>query len=550
MLEELHIKNLALIKDTNLEFDSNFISLVGETGAGKTLIVDSLSILKGDKFDFSLISDKSSKTIVSALFKLDKKFISIHQEVQDYIDNDTLLLKRVISIDHTSKYYINDEIVTLSTYKNVSEHLIDIHSQGENNSLLNESKHLFYLDQFIGSKLTDLKKKYDENLKKYNDDLERLKEFENENKEIDVEYLNYQIKEIKKYNLKENEIEDLLEEEKTLKNFEKLNEDYSTYLKSKQSSNNSIDDMLSSIIVSLRKFKDTSLSEEASSVIENCSQLSDSLTSFEEKFSNLDFNPARIEYVNQRLFDLKGLMKKFGSSTSLILTKLHEFEDKLNKVEDFEMIKKDYEKVISEDYKNLMLIAKEISTIRKKYAIELENNLSSIMSELGLKRDGFKVEFKEVEPNKTGIDKVAFLVCLNEGMPFENLVKASSGGENSRLMLSLKCILNSLDPYSLLVFDEIDTGVSGKIAYLVGKVIKKISKSSQVLVISHLPQVVSASNCAYEVEKTNIDNHTYSHVKQLDNEGKILAVAKLLSSENVTSEATKQARNLDAEFKD
>lgn len=550
MLEELHIKNLALIKDTNLEFDSNFISLVGETGAGKTLIVDSLSILKGDKFDFSLISDKSSKTIVSALFKLDKNFISIHKEVEDYIDGESLLLKRVVSIDHTSKYYINDEMVTLSTYKTVSEHLIDIHSQGENNSLLNESKHLFYLDQFIGNKLTDLKKKYDESLRKYNDDITKLKEFEEENKEIDVEYLNYQIKEIKKYNLKENEIEDLLEEEKTLKNFEKLNEDYSIYLKSKQSSNSSLDDMLSSIIVSLRKFKDTSLSEEASSVIESCSNLSDSLIAFEDKFSNLDFNPSRIEYVNQRLFDLKGLMKKFGSSTSLILSKLHEFEDKLSKVEDFEMIKKDYEKKISEDYNNLIKIAKEISTIRKKSAIELENNLSSIMGELGLKKDGFKVDFKEVEPNKNGIDKVAFLVCLNEGMPFENLVKASSGGENSRLMLSLKCILNSLDPYSLLVFDEIDTGVSGKIAYLVGKVIKKISKSSQVLVISHLPQVVSASSCAYEVEKTNVDNHTYSFVEQLDYEGKIQAVAKLLSSENVTSEAIIQARNLDAEYKD
>lgn len=549
MLEELHIKNLALIEDNNIDFTSPYIALVGETGAGKTLIVDSLSILKGGKFDTSLIRDKNLKTSVAAFFNLDDNFIKNHQEVIDFVDGKSLLIKRVINADNTSKYYINDEIVTAGKYKEVTSHLIDIHSQGENSSLLNENNHLFYLDQFAIKDISKIKKEYCDLYLKYQEDIKELNKLIEDNKDIDEEYLNYQIKEIKKYDLKENEIEDLLAEEKTLKNFESISESYNQYQSIKNNNSLSLDDLLSRLIINLKKFKDTSLDEESKKINESINNLLDSLDDFENKFKSLDFDPKRIDYVNERLFNLKGLMRKYGNSTNDILKKLKEFENSLEKSSDFETIKKDMSIKIEADKNKCIAKAKELSIIRKNSALKLEKELSNIMVSLGLKVGGFKIDFTDCELSVNGIDKVKFLVCLNEGMPFASLVNASSGGENSRLMLALKCVLNALDPYQLLIFDEIDTGVSGKIAYLVGKKIKELSSSSQIIVISHLPQVISSSISCYEVTKTSKDNVTISKIKLLEPELKVEAVAKLLSSSKVTDEARLQAKKLIDEFK-
>ena len=370
-----------------------------------------------------------------------------------------------------------------------------------------------------------------------------------DNKDIDEEYLNYQIKEIKKYDLKENEIEDLLAEEKTLKNFESISESYNQYQSIKNNNSLSLDDLLSRLIINLKKFKDTSLDEESKKINESINNLLDSLDDFENKFKSLDFDPKRIDYVNERLFNLKGLMRKYGNSTNDILKKLKEFENSLEKSSDFETIKKDMSIKIEADKNKCIAKAKELSIIRKNSALKLEKELSNIMVSLGLKVGGFKIDFTDCELSVNGIDKVKFLVCLNEGMPFASLVNASSGGENSRLMLALKCVLNALDPYQLLVFDEIDTGVSGKIAYLVGKKIKELSSSSQIIVISHLPQVISSSISCYEVTKTSKDNVTISKIKLLEPELKVEAVAKLLSSSKVTDEARLQAKKLIDEFK-
>lgn len=548
MLEELHISNLALIEDTNITIDSKYIALVGETGAGKTLIVDSLSLLKGDKFDSSLIRDKNKKVIISGLFMLDEHFIKNHKEINEFIsDDNTVILKRIISTDKTSKYYINDELLTLNKYKEVTSYFLDIHSQGENSMLLDENNHLFYLDEYIKKDIDKIKNEYVKLYKTYLDDNKELEKMIEDNSSIDEEYLTFQINEIKKYKLQENEIEDLLQEEKTLKNYEKLIEIYSNYLSIKDKS--SLDETLSQMLSSLRFFKETSLNKEAINLSENISSLIDSMDEFEDAISSLDIDQNRIEYVNERLFNLKGLMRKYGSSTKDILDKLNDFESKLSLAKDFTYLKEELNKKIEDDYNKAYLKAKELSSLRKKYAVKLEKEISSTMSELGLLKDGFKVDFEEGKLSINGIDKVSYKVCLNDGMPFSSLVKASSGGENSRLMLSLKCVLNALDPYQLLVFDEIDTGVSGKIASLVGKLIKKISDSSQVIVISHLPQVVSSSLRAYEVYKKSEKDKTISYVKELDENGKINAVAKLLSSSKVSDEAILQAKKLIDEYK-
>ena len=544
MLEELHIKNLALIEDTNIDFSSPYISLVGETGAGKTLIVDSLSILKGDKFDFSLIRDKSKKTVLSASFVIDDSLIDRNEEFSEYLTKQ-LLVKRIINTDHSSRYYINDEQVSSSIYKKILSLLIDIHSQGENSSLLDEKNHLYYLDSYLKNDLSEIKKEYSSLYSDYLKDLQQLKTMEEEKEDFDKDYLLFQINEIEKYHLKENEIEDLINEESRMKSYQNLLKDYQEFSSILYQSD--IMSSLSSLLSVIRRFKDSQI--DVSSLADNLSSLKESISQFENDFENMDIDPDRLEYINQRLFDLKGLMKKYGRSTEEILGKLDEYKRKLSFLDEYQIDKDNLLKKIDKKKEQLFLIAKKLSSTRKENAYKLEKDISSVLKKLLLKEDGFKIQIKEKELSKDGVDDVSFLISLNEGMPFSSLKEAVSGGENSRLMLALKCIMNSLDPSVLLVFDEVDTGVSGKVAFYVGTLLKEISKTSQVLVISHLPQVVASSYVSYEVEKKTLNNTTISTVKELNEKERIKAIAKLLSSKSITDEALLQAENLVKEFK-
>ncbi|MCI7220015.1 MAG: DNA repair protein RecN [Candidatus Enterosoma sp.] len=544
MLEELHIKNLALIEDTNIDFSSPYISLVGETGAGKTLIVDSLSILKGDKFDFSLIRDKSKKTVLSASFVIDDSLIDRNEEFSEYLTKQ-LLVKRIINTDHSSRYYINDEQVSSSVYKKILSLLIDIHSQGENSSLLDEKNHLYYLDSYLKNDLSEIKKEYSSLYSDYLKDLQQLKTMEEEKEDFDKDYLLFQINEIEKYHLKENEIEDLINEESRMKSYQNLLKDYQEFSSILYQSD--IMSSLSSLLSVIRRFKDSQI--DVSSLADNLSSLKESISQFENDFENMDIDPDRLEYINQRLFDLKGLMKKYGRSTEEILGKLDEYKRKLSFLDEYQIDKDNLLKKIDKKKEQLFLIAKKLSSTRKENAYKLEKDISSVLKKLLLKEDGFKIQIKDKELSKDGVDDVSFLISLNEGMPFSSLKEAVSGGENSRLMLALKSIMNSLDPSVLLVFDEVDTGVSGKVAFYVGTLLKEISKTSQVLVISHLPQVVASSYVSYEVEKKTLNNTTISTVKELNEKERIKAIAKLLSSKSITDEALLQAENLVKEFK-
>lgn len=544
MLEELHIKNLALIEDTNIDFSSPYISLVGETGAGKTLIVDSLSILKGDKFDFSLMRDKSKKTVLSASFVIDDSLIDRNEEFSEYLTKQ-LLVKRIINTDHSSRYYINDEQVSSSVYKKILSLLIDIHSQGENSSLLDEKNHLYYLDSYLKNDLSEIKNEYSSLYSDYLKDLQQLKTMEEEKEDFDKDYLLFQINEIEKYHLKENEIEDLINEESRMKSYQNLLKDYQEFSSILYQSD--IMSSLSSLLSVIRRFKDSQI--DVSSLADNLSSLKESISQFENDFENMDIDPDRLEYINQRLFDLKGLMKKYGRSTEEILGKLDEYKRKLSFLDEYQIDKDNLLKKIDKKKEQLFLIAKKLSSTRKENAYKLEKDISSVLKKLLLKEDGFKIQIKDKELSKDGVDDVSFLISLNEGMPFSSLKEAVSGGENSRLMLALKSIMNSLDPSVLLVFDEVDTGVSGKVAFYVGTLLKEISKTSQVLVISHLPQVVASSYVSYEVEKKTLNNTTISTVKELNEKERIKAIAKLLSSKSITDEALLQAENLVKEFK-
>jgi DNA repair protein RecN (Recombination protein N) len=550
MIKELHISNLAVIEDTLLCFESSYLALVGETGAGKSLVVDSLGLIKGDKSDFSLVRDPSLKASVTASFSLSPDFIKKHNEIKDYVDvNGDLIAKRVLYPDHSNRSFLNDEPVTLGHYREAISHLIDIHSQGANSSLLDESRHLFYLDQYGYQDEKNALNDYQISYQKLLQAKKELADLLDSHKELDRDYLDFQIKEIEKYDLKENEIEDLNAEFESLKGYQAVKTRYDEYLEAASLPEGTITDLIETLETKLDHFSDTSLSQEASVAREKCQDLINSLASFKDSFEALDSNPQRLDEINQRLFDLKGLQRKYGKSTNDILEKLKDYKEKVSQLDSFETLKNEKEKQVKACLAEANQKAQVLSDLRKKTGPLLEKAISSQMGDLGLNKNGFKVSFEKTELNENGFDKVTFLVGLNAGLGYQPLAKAASGGENSRLMLALKTVLNSLDPYDLLVFDEIDTGVSGRIASLVAKKISSLSSSSQILVISHLPQVVASSFNQLLITKTTKDQKTFTTARPLNALESVREVAKMISGDQVTDSALTQAQELIKEYR-
>lgn len=547
MIEELHITNLAMFDDIRIDFDSNYVALLGETGAGKSLIVNAINLLKGEKCDSKLFRDKEKKMVVSALFSLSDKFLLLHQELKDFLDESkTVILKRIINTDNSSRYYINDEIVTLNEYKLLIQHLIDIHSQNGKNDLLNDSKQIQYLDLY-SDEIVPLKRDFKE---KYDEYKSKIKEYDDlllSHKEDDREYLEFQIANIKKYDLKENEIESLNEEFNSLKDYESIKEKFDQY--SNIINSEYFENGISSLSKALKNFKTTSLEENSNKIIEDIYSLQEDIFTFNQKFKELNIDPNRIDYINERLFSLKDLMRRYGKTSKEILDKLIEFESKLNNIDTFEEKKIELENDIEKSKKILLEKAKILSSNRKKIAADLEKNINAQLSSLGLKNGGFKIEIEQKELSFDGIDKVTFLVSMNMGMPYLSLSKTSSGGESSRLMLALKIVLNKVDPYQLVILDEIDTGISGKIASMVAKKIKMLSSDSQVIFISHLPQVVASCEKGILIKKNDDEKMSYSLGKTLTEEQLISFIASMLSGNEITDKAVSNAIELRKEYR-
>lgn len=545
MIKELHISNFAVIEDTTLSFGSPYLALVGETGAGKSLIVESLGLIRGDKADFTKLRDPAKKAVVSALFSLSKAYVSLHPEVGTWLDSEgSLLLKRTLNPDRTSRYYVNDEPVTLTQFKDLSQHLIDIHSQGQNWELYDEKNHLAYLDRFGGKNLALDSKAYQEayqGLVKARTSLEELLKGQ---EGLDRDYLEFQIKEIERYHLKPNEIEDLNQEYLSLRDLERLTEKYQEYDQAATLPEGKLSDVIAHLQGKLSTFSDTSLAPQASALQENLRSALDSFSVLEEAYRELNSNPKRLDEINQRLYDLKGLQRKYGKTTAEILAKEAEYKAKLDAASHFEEAKEDANYEIHKAEEACRKAGALLTQDRQEAKIGLEKAIGKEMGQLGLPSQGFRVSLTAGDISPTGLDVCAFETALNAGLDFASLKEAASGGESSRLMLSLKVVLNGLNPYDLLVFDEIDTGISGRVAALVAKKIQTVSTQSQVLVISHLPQVVASAEEAWKVEKKTTNGMTYTTAHSLTSEGLIKEVATMISGKEVTPAALAQAQAL------
>lgn len=544
MIQELHIENLAVREDATLEFTANDVALVGETGAGKSLVVSSLLLLRGERADYSLVRDKAKKASVSALFVPSQSFLSSHEERKEDLEDGILLLKRTLNPDKTSRYYINGSPVSLSERKEVTSHLIDIHSQASRYDLLDEGKQLSYLDKYGKEPLEKAKKAFDLAYQNYLKKKEEKETLISTHKERDRDYLAFQISEIEKYHIKEHEIEDLNAEYSSFREREERKRKYDDFLSSVENGNQSLTQTLQTCVNKLHPFLTSSYKEKAEQLISLANERADSLSSFYDSFSNIEKNSARRDEINSRLFELKGLRRKYGKTTDEILSKYHTYQSRLKERDSYEELRKEKDEEIHKAKEEARKKAENLSLLRKESSAKREKNIGREREALGLLKGGFKAELIPNELASNGLEHACFSVRLNKGLGFAPLKKAASGGEASRLRLALKVVLNALDPYDLLILDEIDTGVSGKQASLIANKVKERSKITQVVLISHLPQALSSVDAAILISKKTKDGTTKTTAKSLTKEETILEIARRLSLENRTESALNQARVL------
>lgn len=564
MLKSLEIKDYALIEHIHIEFDKGLNIITGETGAGKSILIDAMSLLLGERASTEVVRKGAQKSFVEGIFDVEnnKKVKKILDE-NDIEFSSELIVRREISLKGSNRCFINDTPVSLQLVKELGDLLVDLHGQHEHQSLLRVETHIDFLDefadnqklledyQFIFKKLTDKKNE----LKKFRDKEASLKE----KKDI----YEFQIKEIDSVNPQPDEDEKLNDELNILENSEKLLEISDEIYNELYESENSISDKLGEIKNKLSRLYDIdkSMSEslqECESALSILKELAETIRSYK---SRIDIDPAEVEEKRERLGSLNLLKKKYGGTLQKVLEHRERIGKEFNLAENFseEILK------LEREIENLRIgsgeNAEKLSARRKKVSSKVESEIKKSLAQLGISDSVFKVlitnfnpdndleNFVYINKNKfsatdNGIDVIEFYISTNPGEDPKPLAKVASGGEVSRIMLSLKSILAKSDKLPLLIFDEIDTGVSGRIAQKVGNVLKELASFHQIISITHLPQIAGLADHHFLVEKKVIGNRVVSSIKKLSRKERIQEVARLLSGEVVTEESIKGAKQL------
>jgi len=547
MLEELRIVNFAIIDDIDIVFKPKLNGLVGETGAGKSIIVDALSLLSGSRSSFNKLRDESKKAFIEGVFTFRKSFLKQHEIILDYLDeNQRLIVSRSLLPSKMSLARINGETVSLKVLKQVMEGIIDIHSQNDSSYLLQSSHHLTLLDSFLGTEHAKLLNRYQAKFEELKRERQKKEDFKKDNDINQREFLEFQIAEIEKFDLKENEIEDLQEELDNLSGYERLQESFASFkqLINSGEDNNLVMDVLARLENVSRGLNGTYLEKEGEYICAKANELEDAINEAFDSFESLDYSPERLEEINARLFELSTLQRKYGKTTDSILSAYREFKQKLAQLEEYDDMLEYFDRRIQSIEVELNTLGDELTSSREKGGEYLTKLVNRELDSLGLLSDGFKVNINPSAMNKFGKDSVNFAVCLNRGSKFMPLKEAASGGESSRLMLALKTVFNKTSPYDILVFDEIDTGISGNIAFKAAKKIMSIAEDSMVILISHLPQVVAACQSTYLVYKDEEKGITKSHIKPLNEREKIQEIGRMVSGSDITQGGIDAAKEL------
>ncbi|WP_411167910.1 DNA repair protein RecN [Clostridium sp. MB05] len=550
MLLQLNIKNFALIQDLSVEFKEGFNILSGETGAGKSILIDTIDYVLGGKFSKDLIRYGECKTVVEAIFSIENEEILDVLKELDIEDEDILIISRETTLSGKSIIKVNGKSVVLSYLKKIREKLLDIHGQHQNQNLLNRAFHIYYLDEFIGEELKPYLDKFDELRKEQNIILEKIKELNgNSDRDKLTDYIKFQIEDIEKAKLKIGEEETLNEEFNLLSNAEKislaLGKTYS--ILDNPIEGISVIEGLSKAVneLSLVENHFEKLKDKRERIEEALYALEEVSRDIRDLSSEIYYDEFELEKINSRIYEISLYKKKYGESVEEILNYLEKLKIQYEELINSEEIIKE----LTLKQKNIETLMREISEqmhiIREKNAVNLEEKIKYELSYIGMEKSKIKILIEKNESfNSRGFDEVIFLISTNPGEPLKPLEKVLSGGELSRIMLALKCVFVDKDKIPTLIFDEIDTGISGTIAKRVGEKMYEVSTKHQVLCITHLPQIAALSDCHYFVSKKVENEKTFTQIRTLDKYDKIKEIAKMTSGDEVSDVTLENASEM------
>ena len=547
MLSALSIKNFAIIDDLQIEFNNGFNVLTGETGAGKSIIIDALGLLIGDRATPSLIKNGASRAYIEGTFFINDNVKKIIEKIlDDEIDENVIYVSKDIYIDGRSISKINGKSITINLLKEIMSLLVDIHSQHDNQYLLNPNNYLDLLDNFMNEEELQVKNRYLNAYKVYLDIKKRYENAQNEKiSEQEIEFLTYQNNEIDAINLGENEIEELEVEQKRINQLSKFSDSINNANELLGGEEGAIDRIYLAK-KSIEKISDDQAFSPYYDKLESIYyDLVDVLESIKAEFDNFDIDEHRINEINDRIYKINILKRKYGKTYDDIHNLYLENQRKIDLYNNHEQmlqeLKNDYDLIYSKTYQ----LGLELSQKRYEISNKLINQVEEQLKDLYLDYAKFDININKLgDLTKNGIDKVDFLVSMNPGQPLKTISKVASGGEISRLMLGLKVVFTKLSNISTIVFDEVDTGVSGKVAQAVGEKMASLGEENQVLCITHLAQVASLADNHYHVSKKISDNNTNTIINLLNEDEHILEIAKLISGNEISDASIEAAKQL------
>ncbi|MDX2165012.1 MAG: DNA repair protein RecN [Gammaproteobacteria bacterium] len=544
MLTHLHIQNFAIIDHTDLVFHSGMTVITGETGAGKSIILDALELVLGARAESSFLRPDQNNCEITATFDIDNN-LSAKQflEERNLNSDGECILRRVISKDNKSKAFINQRPVPLQVLRECSETLISIHGQHEHQHLISRETQRNLLDSFgqhdnLTHSLKDLFLKYQETLEIYTQQKQNLS-----HRDSKLDFLKFQVEELDKLNLSASELESLEQEHKQLANISK-------YLNAYQSVQNLLDENLLTTLSKTISLANTLPSSNLNTLLDTANiQLSEASSELASVLGNMDLNPERLNEIENRLARIHDIARKHRIKS----TEIPDLHEKL-KQELSALLKLDnqldlLEKQLTEIKLDYLHIANQLTVAREKAATNMSKAITKYMSQLGM--SGGKIEI-QLTPNSLaenpitqhGLEKIEFLVSANPGMPLQSLSKVASGGELSRISLAIQLIATETTKLPILIFDEVDVGIGGATAEIVGQLLKQLAKNTQVICITHLPQVAAQGTHHISVSKTSTDDHTASQIKILNSEEKIQEIARMLGGVTITEQTIAHAREL------
>ena len=549
MLNQLSVRNVAVIDKLDINLHDGVSVLTGETGAGKSIIIDSINMILGDRANKELVRYGTDKAVVQAVFDAPKSVINILEENDIDVEDGTVIITRQVTKEGKSVARINGMVVTLNILREISDRLINIHGQHDNQALLTPIRHITFLDAYADN---------EEYINRYKDILSKKREIEKKISSLEmdeqekmqrIDLLEYQVNEIKKASLEKGEEDDLREQRDIYTNAEQItksvNEAYMNLYEGDE-----IQSAYDGISIAVNEISQISdLNPQLKSIYDTLNEimysLEDTAHEIKEFGETVEFDEQTLNEIEERLDLISRLKRKYGNSIEEILEYLKTAESELNDIK----LSDERTNELKEELESIMKELKEKGNIltqrRENAAKVLEENIEKSLHELNMEKSKFKVN---IENDGTfydnGMDKVEFLISTNPGEPLKPLVKIASGGELSRVMLAIKSILADSDGVDTMIFDEIDTGVSGKAAMSIAKKLAVIAKNKQVICITHLPQLTAMADNHYLIQKNTDGEMASTTLKELDEEGRELELARIIDGGEVTELALSHAKQM------